>query len=361
MPRRSFPIRQLPSGRWQARPNGVDPATFEHYDDAESWCLDQLRDRTRGQAPPRGSSKVTFRQYGEEWRQAQPWSAGTKERVATSLNRHLYPAIGDDPIIRIRPTKIQAVVTDLSERLAPSTVRLVLQHCSQVFNGAVTDGLRPDNPARRLRLPRPDDEPLVVPTVEQVRQIEATIGECFAGLVAVGAGLGLRQAEAFGLTKGSVDFLRRTVHVRAQLRRGRLVDTTKTGHARAVPLPTYVADALAAHIESHDSNHPDGLIFTSAQGMGLRHDGWNRRVWRPAASASGLDAGFHSLRHFCATTMLRRGVSAAAVARTLGNTPATVMEHYAHWITDDADLVRDVLDRALVVDNGDNIAPLLGA
>ena len=77
--------------------------------------------------------------------------------------------------------------------------------------------------------------------------------------------------------------------------------------------------------------------------------------------AAGLDAGFHSLRHFCATTLLRRGVSVAAVARTLGNTPATVMDHYAHWITDDADLVRDVLDWAFDVDNGDNVAPLLGA
>jgi hypothetical protein len=37
------------------------------------------------------------------------------------------------------------------------------------------------------------------------------------------------------------------------------------------------------------------------------------------------------------------------------------MDHYAHWITDDADLVRDVLDWAFDVDNGDNVAPLLGA
>jgi integrase len=360
MPRRSLPIRQLPSGRWQARPADVDPATFDTYDDAEAWCLDQLGARLRGVAPVRGSSRITFRQYAEEWCRAQPWSIGTRERVTTSLNRHLYPAIGDVPIVRLRPTQLQAVVTALSEHLAPGTVALVVQHLRQVLNGAVSDGLRPDNPARGLRLPRPDDERLVVPTVEQVHRIAGTIDERSAGLVAVGAGLGLRQAEAFGLTKGSVDFLRRSVHVRAQWQRGKLVDTTKTGHARAVPLPDFVADALAAHLERHDSDHPDGLIFTSVQGMGLRYEQWNRRVWRPAASAVGLDAGFHSLRHFCATTLLRQGVSAAAVARTLGNTPATVMAHYAHWIADDTDLVRDALERALV-GNADNITPIFGA
>jgi integrase len=128
-----------------------------------------------------------------------------------------------------------------------------------------------------------------------------------------------------------------------------------------VPLPTFVADALTAHLEKHDSDHPDGLIFTSAQGMGLRHDGWNRRVWRPTASATGLDAGFHSLRHFCATTLLRRGRLGGSGRPDARDTLATVMEHYAHWITDDAEVVRDVLDRAFAVDNGDNVATLLGA
>jgi integrase len=179
--------------------------------------------------------------------------------------------------------------------------------------------------------------------------------------VAVGAGLGLRQAEAFALTKGSVDFLRWTVHVRAQLHKGRLTDTTKTGHARAVPLPDFVADALAAHIEHFDSDHPDGLIYTTLQGMGLRHHHWNAQVWRPAASAVKLDAGYHSLRHYCATTLLRHRLSAAAVAKTLGNMPTTVTKYYAHWIADDAVLVRDVLDRAFADGNADNITPILGA
>ena len=58
------------------------------------------------------------------------------------------------------------------------------------------------------------------------------------------------------------------------------------------------------------------------------------------------------MRHFAATTLLRRGVSVAAVARILGHTPATCLAYYSHWIADDAELVRGVLDD--VLGNGDN-------
>ena len=114
-----------------------------------------------------------------------------------------------------------------------------------------------------------------------------------------------------------------------------------------MPLPDVVADELARHLEHHDSDHPAGLIFTSGQGMTLRRDHWNARYWRPAREAAGLDAGFHALRHFAATTLLRRGVSVAAVARILGHSPATCLAYYSHWIADDAELIRGVLDDVL--------------
>ena len=67
-----------------------------------------------------------------------------------------------------------------------------------------------------------------------------------------GSGLGLRQGEVFGLAAGDVDFLRRTVHVRRQVKRvggGRMMfGPPKGGKERTVPLPQTVALALSAHI-----------------------------------------------------------------------------------------------------------------
>jgi integrase len=351
MPRRSLPIRQLPSRRWQARPAGVDPATFDTYEDAEAWCLEKLTARSRGVAPPRGTAKITVRDYGEEWEPAQPWAPATRQRHEASFKRWIYPAFGDIAIVRLRPTQMQGFITSLDGQLAPGTQRLVLQHLNELLNAAVVDGIRPDNPAARARLPRGDAEEIIVPTVEQVHALAEVIRPSSRALIAVGAGLGLRQGEAFALTRTAVDFMREVVHVRAKLRsdRGRLVidDTTKTGKARTVPLPKTVAAELAAHIEQHDSGHPDGLLFTSQQGFKIRHGEWNVKIWRPAALQVGLDASYHSLRHFCVTSMLRRHVSVAAVAKTLGDTQQTVIKYYSHWIDDDTDLIRGVLDDVL--------------
>jgi integrase len=56
---------------------------------------------------------------------------------------------------------------------------------------------------------------------------------------------------------------------------------------------------------------------------------------------------FHSLRHFCASTLLAEGAPITAVAGHLGDTVETVSRTYAHWLRDDRDVPADVLDRVL--------------
>jgi integrase len=73
-------------------------------------------------------------------------------------------------------------------------------------------------------------------------------------MVDVGAGLGLRQGEIFGLSLDEVDFLRRVVRVHHQVKLYRAVTPVygppKGGKPRDVPLPGQVAEALAAHLAS---------------------------------------------------------------------------------------------------------------
>ncbi len=50
------------------------------------------------------------------------------------------------------------------------------------------------------------------------------------------------------------------------------------------------------------------------------------------------------MRHFFATSLLRNKVSVATVAKALGDSPATVHKYYSHWIDDDVEVIRGVLD-----------------
>jgi hypothetical protein len=50
-----------------------------------------------------------------------------------------------------------------------------------------------------------------------------------------------------------------------------------------------VAAALVEHLGSYSQPGPDGLVFTSTEGALLRRSNFNRRVWRPATRAVGLE------------------------------------------------------------------------
>lgn len=63
----------------------------------------------------------------------------------------------------------------------------------------------------------------------------------------------------------------------------------------------------------------------------LRRDQFYAAGWRPALRGAGLPADrfvFHSLRHFCASTLLAEGARLSAVAGHLGDTVETVARTY---------------------------------
>jgi integrase len=65
----------------------------------------------------------------------------------------------------------------------------------------------------------------------------------------------------------------------------------------------------------------------------LRRDQFYDSGWRPALKDAALAEDrfvFHSLRHFCASTLLAEGAPITAVAGHLGDTVETITRTYAH-------------------------------
>ena len=75
---------------------------------------------------------------------------------------------------------------------------------------------------------------------------------------------------------------------------------------RTIPLPEAVVDALAAHLAEFSAD-PDGLVFTLS-GKPITRSAFGRK-WRAAAQTAGLPAGtgFHALRHYYASLLIRHG------------------------------------------------------
>ncbi|HVF31582.1 MAG TPA: tyrosine-type recombinase/integrase, partial [Acidimicrobiales bacterium] len=105
--------------------------------------------------------------------------------------------------------------------------------------------------------------------------------------------------------------------------------------------------------------HPDGLIFTNRHGEMLRRTEFNPAAWQPALKVAGLSGvGFHDLRHFYASLLIRHGESVKVVQRRLGHSTAgQTLDTYGPLWPDSDDLTRAAVDDVL----GRDVSPMCPA
>jgi len=85
-------------------------------------------------------------------------------------------------------------------------------------------------------------------------------------------------------------------------------------------------------------------------GSPLRRSRFSERVWRPAATAVGLvpGVGFHALRHYYASLLIRHGESVKVVQARLGHASAVeTLDTYSHLWPDSDDRTREAVEDVL--------------
>jgi len=195
--------------------------------------------------------------YAEAWRARQVHRPSTVAQLDSNMARHILPTFGNRPLAAIRPGEVQAWVKGRAEVLAPATVELVYRYVVAIFRAAIADRVIVTTPCVGVRLPKQERHQVVPLTMEQVEGLAGALPARYGVLVVLGAGTGLRQGEAFGLTVDRVDFLRKVVVVDRQLvlvrgEGGPRFGPPKTASSyRSVPLPDVVLDALSSHLAAY--------------------------------------------------------------------------------------------------------------
>ncbi len=355
-------VKRQASGRWKARYR--DAAGKEHAShfgrkvDAQRWLDESTAAQITGQFVDPRAGTVPFRDYAEQWRAMQVHRDTSRAHVETMLRRHAYPTFGGRPIASILPSEVQAWVTHLGTSgqgrrpLAPGTIGVVHSIVSGVMKAAVRDRRVVANPCEGTKLPRIERKRVVPPTTEQVQIVRDGMPHELAALVTFAAGTGMRQGECLGLTVDRIDFLRRTVEVDRQLvtmpgRAPYLAPPKTAASVRTIPLPQVVVDALAGHLRDFPASR-EGLVFTIA-GEPITRQAFGH-LWRPVVKAAGLPAGtgFHSLRHYFASLLIRHGESVKTVQARLGHASAVeTLDTYSHLWPDSDDRTREAVDSVL--------------
>jgi integrase/recombinase XerD len=217
-----------------------------------------------------------------------------------------------------------------AQGLAAATIARRIAALRAFFRHQALLGLRDDNPAAELDLPRRRRKlPRTLSPAEAERLIDAAAGTTpralrDRALVELLYGGGLRVGEAVALTRGEVDLEARLVRA-----------VGKGNKERIVPIGRAAADALRRYLSRGrpflDSRRRPEL-FLNARGGALTRAGVFL-ILRGLAGRAGLEPERvhpHLLRHSFATHLLEGGADLRSVQEMLGHADLATTELYTH-------------------------------
>jgi integrase len=327
----------------------------------------------------RAVSKVTFIEYAAEWirsyggRTARGIREATRDdyRTALGLDEEGNPTgngavafFGRMQLAAIEPRDLKAYARAVADRgVSANTVRLALAPVKALLATAHDDGLIRANPAAGLRLAlgrleEHEDGHVKALTEEELGKLLAALPAEWRVFFEFLAQTGLRIGEAIGLRWQDIDLNRRRVHVRRRYYRGTFAPPKSKYGRRDVPLTKRLAQELELRWMLEEDIA--GLVFPSSRGTVLDSANLMRRVLKPAARTAGVPwAGFHTLRHTCATALFRRGVNPKQAQVWLGHhSAAFTLDVYTHLLPDDLPDA-DVLDDLTAPEGGNKGATSL--
>jgi integrase len=336
-------IDKRPNGTYRARyreyPGGPQKTkTFTKRKDADAWLTTTAASLLHGTYVDPAAGRTTLGAWAKLYVDRQPWRATTRRSAQTSINHALRVLGADRPLSSIRRGDVQALLAGLD--LAPSTIHLVRQHLGTMLAAAAADGLIAKNPVTGAKVPTPVHREVVPPTLEQVAALHAAAPAWFQVAIVLGAGLGLRQAEASGLTADRVDWLgERTVKIDrqwgSQARAAGFAPPKSPASVRVIPAADVVLAEVGRHIED-----PTGFVLHEG-GEPVEHLRFGAG-WKATTTGAGLEGmRFHDLRHHYASALISAGCSVKAVQRALGHSSATTtLDVYGHLFPGDEDRIR---------------------
>lgn len=331
--------------RWQRHDGRTGSRSFDDLDAAAEFVaaarVEAQRIAAGLQAPPRPPAP-TLRELVDQVLAAPPatWSPKHAADVATRLDLHVLPTLGDLRVDAIEPLDVERVRDGVVEKgRSRSTANKVVAALSAVLSR----GRLASNPARApgLRLSVEETVPEALTDAEALAIIEHA-DRPWRPLFAAAVYTGARLSELTGSRWADVDLERRIWIIKRSVG-----ERTKSNKQRPVRVPAELVDHLRdIWLGLYDGAAPPGdhLVFRRAHQHPKRAAEWHpyacprtARIVSPAgalaraaASAKTRRPTFHELRHTHASALVDRGVPLTTVRDQLGHSSLSVTNRYAH-------------------------------
>lgn len=334
-------LRQLPSGRWQARVRLDDgtmhpaPTTFDTKLDGSAWLDEHAGDDPAtwsATAPTRGLP--TLDEYATEWLALRDLKPRTRESYRVLLDKFIVPVLGDDRLDKITPQVVRrwhgstAVDTPVYRAQSYSLLRTIL-------GTAVADDLIAANPCRiRGGGQAKRTHKTVVATVAEIQAIADAMPPRYQAMVLLAAWCGLRYGELTELRRDDVDLEEGVVHVRRAVVRvgGEYVVGLPKSEAglRDVAIPPHILPAVESHLGEHVEPGADALVFPARHGGHMAPSALYRVFYLARHKAGRDDLRWHDLRHTGLTLAAVAGATLADLMARAGHSTSQAAMTYQH-------------------------------
>jgi integrase len=357
--RRFGRVRQLPSGRYQARyqgPDGLDraaPETFGSKTDAEVWLTLKEAEILNGDWTNPDDGKVPLADYAQTWIADRPGlRPKTVELYGYLLRKHIAPVLGGLAIADIQASKVRRWRKQLIDSgVSAVTVAKAYRLLKAVLNTALDDGVIRRNPCRIKGAGQEESPERPTLTIAQVYALADAVGQRYRALILLAMFSSLRWGELGGLRRCDIDLAARTVRVTRQLNEvsggGFEFGPPKSrAGKRSVPIPAVILPIIRWHLACFAQQGEEGLVFTSPAGKPLRHTNFRRRVWLDALGAAELPAiHFHDLRHTGNTLAANAGASLRELMERMGHDSERAALVYLHSSEERQHQIADTLSK----------------
>lgn len=364
--RRFGSVRQLKSGRWQARYR--DPVTgqlrnaektYATKTDAEVALTHIEADISRGQWEDPDKGAVPFAEYADAWLRDRKLADRSRERNEAVIRLHIKPTFGAGTLADVTTSRVRAWRGGLlAAGVGEPTVVKAYQVLRAMMNTAVDDELIRRNPCRVKGADRYDVPERPVLTVAEVFAAADAIAPRYRLLVLLAAFTTLRFGELASLRRRDVDTAGRVVLVQraqAEMQDGKLFDKAPKSAAgvRPVAFPDEILADVIEHLERYAGAGRDGHVFLGPQGGQLRRSNF-RDDWIKARKDAGIaaDVHFHDLRH-TGNTLAAAGASTRELMTRMGHSTARAALVYQHMTADRDRAIADRLGSMIRQRQGD--------
>ncbi len=334
--------------RWREHGRRRIASGFPSREMAEAVLAKILADLAagRGGLPRDPKADPTLSELADTWLERR---AATHRAIRSDRGRwnlHLKPHVGHLRPDQVTPAVVRSFVeAKLADGLNPATVGHCCRLLSTFFTDLVERGIATVNPLRSVprstrRLFKPTVDPRETPflqRLEDVRRVYLALAEPYSVAFALACFAGLRTGEALGMDWRNVDLPGRRIHVRLQMRDGRLAPLKDT-ESRIAPILNPLVPILSAWKLKTGG---EGLLFRPKYPARGGRPGSPAQFIRlhtlHAAIKAALEAcelplmtWYQATRHTFASLWVLGGGSIEKLSAVMGHSSTIVTQRYAH-------------------------------